>query len=89
MSSATKPTVNPAIAARVALISGVIPITNEMETQLSVIQVSYADLAHTIRDTFSAGRIDIGRAIAALDELENSKNIARNAIILANFNPNA
>lgn len=75
---------NAAIAARIRLLRGDIALTAEVMEELENIRSdAYAFAEKMVARLEEAGAYDVGRTIAALDNLQHAYNVAADAILLA------
>ena len=67
---------------RVEMINGQFDLPGDSVEGMKEIRIAVSLCARTIHESFKKRKVDIGRAIAAMDSLQQAKNIACDALIL-------
>jgi hypothetical protein len=70
------------IEKRVAMINGYFDLPQEQIDGMKEIRSAVAECGAKLEQVFKKTKIDTGRAIASIDELQKAKNIACDALIL-------
>ena len=81
-SSAKRVAVEDPIEKRVVMIGGVYPKPDETHEEIQEVRVATMDYATRLQTLFKRGKVDIGRAIATLDHLQQTQNMAIDALSL-------
>ena len=67
---------------RVAMINGYFDLPTDTVDGMKEIRLAVADCAHRLEAVFKRCKVDTGRAIATIDLLQQTKNVACDALIL-------